>query len=85
MKALGAHGEYYQVLVGSYSVHWMIFGLSVGICDDGNIRLVGGRTPMKGYLEVCQDEVWGTIYDSQWSTSNRRVACMQLSFSQFGM
>ncbi len=39
---------------------------------------------MEGRVEICQDEVWGTVCDSLWSASEGRVTCRQLGFSQFG-
>jgi len=58
--------------------------LPIRICDDGDVRLVGGSTPMEGRVEVCMNEVWGSVCDSLWSSNEGRVTCRQLGFSQFG-
>ena len=52
-----------------------------GICEDGDIRLVQGQSELEGYVEVCQNEVWGTVCDDHWSTNDATVACQQLGFS----
>ena len=58
--------------------------MCIGICEDGDLRLVGGNTPMEGRVEICQNEVWGTVCDSLWSFNEGRVTCRQLGYSQFG-
>ena len=55
-----------------------------GICDDGDIRLVGGTNQYEGRVEVCWNEVWGTVCHDYWSTQDGIVACRQLGFSTTG-
>lgn len=39
---------------------------------------------MTGHIEICFNNQWGTICDSQWSAADVRVACRQLEFSPNG-
>ena len=38
--------------------------LNTGLCQDGEVRLVGGSSPSEGRVEYCRGNVWGTICDS---------------------
>lgn len=59
--------------------------LPVVICENGELRLVGGTTPLEGRLEVCWNETWGTVCDDFWSGFDAQVACNQLGYSTVGM
>ena len=54
------------------------------ICDNGDIRLVGGSAVNEGRVEVCWNETWGTVCDGGWSTNDGNVACRQLGFLDNG-
>jgi len=56
-----------------------------GICENGDIRLVGGTTAFEGRVEICWNEVWGTVCDDFWSGFDGIVACRQLGFSPTGV
>ena len=53
---------------------------SLGNCDEGAVRLVGGGTPAHGRIEVCKGQVWGTVCDDDWGMNDARVVCRQLSY-----
>lgn len=53
-------------------------------CTHGDIRLMGGSTEGEGRVELCVNEVWGTICDSSWNTADANVACRQAGFTGTG-
>ena len=54
----------------------------VEICSDGNVRLVGGQTPLIGRVEVCYNEQYGTICDAGFGRPEASVVCGQLGYSR---
>ena len=62
--------------------------ISVGVCHDGDVRLVGGSQPHEGSVEVCFNETWGTICDYidpwNWNISQANVICQQLGYNGAG-
>ena len=58
---------------------------SVGLCYDGQLRLVGGTLTNEGRLEVCFNETWGTVCDDLFTGVDANVACGQLGYSRFSM
>ena len=58
--------------------------LPPGVCDNGDIRLVGGTNQYEGRVEICWNEVWGTVCDDFWSGFDATVACRQLGFATTG-
>ena len=58
--------------------------LPSGICENGDIRLVGGTNQYEGRVEICWNEAWGTVCHDYWSTQDAQVACRQLGYSTIG-
>jgi len=54
------------------------------VCSDGDLRLVNGSVPYEGRLEICLNEVWGTICDTNWGSTQASIACSSLGFSASG-
>ena len=55
------------------------------VCNNGDLRLMGGTNRYEGRVELCYNETWGTICDGFWSTNDANVACRQLGFADSGM
>ena len=59
-------------------------------CSDGDVRLVGGATSNEGRVEICVNQVWGTVCRSTSSSSygsyfqEGRVVCRQLGHQELG-
>ena len=50
-------------------------------CANGDLRLSGGNVINEGRIEICINNVWGTICDDYWSDTDANVACRKLGFS----
>ena len=54
------------------------------VCNNGDIRLVGGSTALEGRVEICDSQAWGTVCDDFWSAVDAGVACVQLGYQRTG-
>ena len=50
-------------------------------CANGQLQLAAGNTVNEGRVEICINNVWGTVCDDGWSNSDATVVCRQLGFS----
>jgi deleted-in-malignant-brain-tumors protein 1 len=65
-------------------VIYVVFCVIMIVCAYGAIRLQGGTT-MQGRVEICNNNVWGTVCDDFWGAPDASVACRQLGFSPTGL
>ena len=62
-------------------------------CEDGDVKLVGGNTQYEGRVEVCINQVWGTVCSSGYYyywwlwyyNYNSNVICRQLGHMELGI
>jgi deleted-in-malignant-brain-tumors protein 1 len=50
-------------------------------CEEGALRLVDGRFPWEGRVEICVNSHYGTVCDDNWENSDAMVACRQLGYN----
>ena len=54
-------------------------------CTPGQLQLAGGNIPNEGRVEICMStNVWGTVCDDLWSSTDATVVCRQLGYSTQG-
>ena len=53
-------------------------------CTNGDIRLRGGMNMSEGRVEICDNNMWGTVCDDLWGPLDANVACGQLGFASTG-
>ena len=53
-------------------------------CIQGEIRLQGGSAANEGRVEVCNNNIWGTVCHDLWDNTDARVACRQLGYNTDG-
>ena len=51
-------------------------------CREGDIRLQDGYN--QGRIEICYNNLWGTVCDDSWGNVDAQVACKQLGFTIIG-
>lgn len=51
--------------------------------EEGDVRLVDGRGPNEGRVEIFTQNQWSTVSDKKWNIKDAEVVCRQLGF-RFG-
>ena len=51
------------------------------VCNTGDVRLVEGTGVLNGRVEVCYNNVWGTVCDNMWNNLDAQVVCRMLGYS----
>ena len=54
-------------------------------CVTGQLRLVGGNIENEGRVEICVDNVWGTVCLDSWGSAEATVVCRQLGYPTQGL
>ena len=62
----------------------IILFLYVQGCTEGDVRLLEGSTRLEGRVEICKNNVWGTVCHTGWTVEDARVVCRQLGYSVVG-
>ena len=50
------------------------------LCTTGELRLAGGNIPNEGRVEICVNNLWGTVCDDSWDSTDAAVVCQQLGY-----
>ena len=53
-------------------------------CNNGQLRLAGGNVMNEGRVEICWNNVWGTVCTDSWGNNDATVVCRQLDYSTRG-
>ena len=60
-----------------------VFSLCIAPCVAG-MRLAGGNIANEGRVEICINNVWGTVCLDSWGIPDAVVVCRQLGYSTQG-
>ncbi|XP_019850477.1 PREDICTED: scavenger receptor cysteine-rich domain superfamily protein-like [Amphimedon queenslandica] len=55
---------------------------SIGECEEGSVRLVNGSTGESGRLEVCTNNIWGSVCGRGFSVTDAYVVCRQMGLGE---
>ena len=55
----------------------------VAPCENGTVRLSGGGS-YYGRVEVCVNNIWGTICSDFWDYEDASVVCSEIGHSSYG-
>ena len=80
---VGCEGMFFNLITENRYVS-QIYITGLAPCRTGQLRLAGGNIQNEGRVEICMNNVWGTVCDDGWSTTDATVVCRQLGYSTQG-
>ena len=80
---VGCEGKCLSVLTLKLGLSKTLFFFTAP-CSTGQVRLMGGNIPNEGRVEICMNNVWGTVCGASWSSTDATVVCRQLGYSTQG-
>ena len=75
-----------SVIASQFIVYakWYVICLSTAPCTAAQLRLAGGNIANEGRVEICIDNIWGTVCINSWGRTDAAVVCRQLGYSSQG-
>ena len=67
-----------------YIVYAIYTAADESVCINGDVRLADGTGNFSGRVEICFNNVWGTVCDDDWDRNDAEVVCQQLEFNPNG-
>lgn len=62
-------------------LYWWHGNKFADTCQTGTVRLVQSAFKSQGTVEVCYENVWGSISSTSWDSNEASVVCKQLGFN----
>ena len=56
------------------------FSLHIEPCATGQLQLAGSNVKHEGRVEICINNLWGTVCDDFWGSADAVVVCRQLGY-----
>jgi hypothetical protein len=53
-------------------------------CTQGAVRLAAGANTSIGRVEICNNNIWGSVCDDGWDSTDAEVTCAQLQLPSAG-
>lgn len=67
------------------TLNYILLALLSEPCRErGAVRLVGSANMTEGRLEICIDDIWGSVCNDGFDVNAARVVCRQLGFQESG-